>query len=479
MSDIVLIYPKTGTDVKRVIAPPHSLLAIAAYPDKMGMKVKIIDQRVDDNWRETLSAELKAKPLCVGISTMTGMQIKYAMHVAQEVRKQSDTPIVWGGKHPSLLPSQTLESGLADAVCVGEGDFRFYYHVMSGNLTGIWGTPSFINIEELLPTPWHLIDVDKYIHVDMYLPDSPRTLDVGETSRGCPYQCRFCSQANEKWRPMSIEKTVDRITEAVKRFNLTGVWIRDDEFYINIKRAVAICEALIPLNIKWYTSGTRVDIFNKTPLDALEVYKQGGASVLKFGAESGSNRILDFINKGFHKEDIIEANLKAKKAGITPAYNFMGGFPTQTFDEYNETIDLIMQMKKDNSDAHFETIMTYAPMPGTYLWNVSLKYGLIPPKTLVEWINWRFDEEDETGTRNPWYTRKQRATIGNIVYLAGLTLGVPTMIDSYDGSVVGKLLKAGYYLPHKYFEYRFGHKYYTTMPELKIAKWVRKKVAYK
>jgi hypothetical protein len=136
-------------------------------------------------------------------------------------------------------------------------------------------------------------------------------------------------------------------------------------------------------------------------------------------------------------------------------------------------------MKQDNPNARFETIMTYAPMPATPLWDMAIEYGLKPPEDLEGWINWRFDEEDESGTRNPWYSRKEREAIGNIVYLAGLTLGVPSMISSYDGSLIGKAMKLGYYLPQKYFEYRFRNKKYFNMPELKIAKWLRKKVAYR
>jgi len=480
LSDIVLVYPKTGTDIKRVIAPPHSLLTIAALPDKEDMEVKIIDQRVDKDWKKILVEELDKKPLCVGISSMTGMQIKYAIEVSRVVKDYSPIPVVWGGKHPSLLPIQVLKSGLANAVCVGEGDYQLYYNVIGKNFSGVWKTDKYVDMEELLPTPWHLIDIEKYIHEDLYLPNSPRTLDVGESSRGCSFGCHFCCQANTRWRPMSAEKTVDRVTEIVKKYNLTGVWFRDDEFYINIKRAVEICEGLIPLNIKWYTSGTRVDIFNKTPLDACEVYKRGGASVLKFGAESGSDRILNMINKGFTKADILKANLKCKDVGITPAYNFMGGFPTQTFQEYDETINLICQMKEDNPDARFETIMTYAPMPGTPLFDMAIEHGLEPPEILSGWINWRFDEEDVSGTRNPWYSKKEREWIGNIIYLSALANGVDIMIDSYNGSLLGMMMRMGWALPKKYISYRFRNKKYRGLsPDLRLAKWLRGVVSYR
>lgn len=479
MADILLVYPKTGTNLKRVIAPPHSLLAVAALPDKEGLKVKIIDQRVEPKWREVLIDELRKQPYVVGISSMTGMQIKYAIGVARAIRSISGVPIVWGGKHPSLMPIQVLESGLANAVCIGEGDYQFYYNFLGKNFDGVWATTKYVDMEDLPETPWHLIDIKQYIQEDMYLPNSPRTLDVGESSRGCSFQCQFCSQANTKWRPMSAEQTVERVTRLVKEHNLTGVWFRDDEFYININRAVKICEGLMPLNIKWYTSGTRIDLFNKTPLDACEIYKRGGASVLKFGAESGSDRILKMIKKGFTKEDILKANLKCKQVGITPAYNFVGGFPTQTFEEYDETIDLIVQLKRDNPSARFEVIGTYAPMPGTPLFDMAIEYGLNPPDTLEGWINWRFDEDDSEGTRNPWYSQKERDWIGNIVYLSALANGVDSMIESYNGSFKGDLMRLAYYLPRKYFNYKFKNKLYRNMPEMKIIKWLRKQVSYR
>ena len=480
MADIVLIYPKTGTNLKRVIAPPHSLLAIAALPDDDGYNVKIIDQRVEPNFSRILEDELYKRPYVVGISTMTGMQIKYAINIAKEVRKLSPTPIVWGGKHPSLLPQQVLDSGLADDVCVGEGDIQFYKKFKEKRLcSGVWETSEYVDMEELSEIPWHLIDIEQYIKEDMYLPNSPRTLDVGESSRGCSFRCGFCSQANTKWRPISAEQTIERVTRLVKEHNLTGVWFRDDEFYINIDRAVKICEGLMPLNIKWYTSGTRIDLFNKTPLDACKIYKRGGASVLKFGAESGSDRILGMINKGFKRDDILKANLKCKQVGITPAYNFIGGFPTQTFEEYDETIDLIVQLKEDNPSARFEVIGTFAPMPGTPLFDMAIEYGLKPPEKLEGWINWRFDEDDTSGTRNPWYSQQERDWIGNIVYLSALANGLDTMIESYNGSIMGKLMRLAYSLPKKYLDYKFEKKQYRSMPEMGFIKWLRKQVSYR
>lgn len=473
MSDIVLIYPKTGNDMTAALAPPHSLLAIAAAPDAAGYKVKIIDQRVDLDWKQHLLIELNTRPQMVGITTMTGSQINYAIHAARVVRRRdSNIPIVWGGRHPSLMPFQTIASGLADGICVGEGDFGLLERLKNHNLAGVRTDGQYCQMDDLLPTPWHLIDVEKYIHSDMYLPNSPRTLDIGQTSRGCPFRCKFCSQGREPWRAMSVDRAVNHIQDAVKRFRLTGIWIRDDEFYVNTNRAVQICEKLIPMGIKWYTSGTRIDIFNRTPYDALDVYRRGGASVLKFGAESGSNRVLEYIGKNITVDDIKMANFRAETAGITPAYNFMAGFPTETFDEIDQTIDLMTWLKANNPAAQLETLSTFCAMPGTEMWGEAIKHGMTPPQKLDDWVNWRFDEYDQSGTRNPWLSPRDRQTLGNLVYLSIMANVAPNLLKSYSG-FKGAAIRAAYTLPQKYFYWRFKTKSYRFMPELRAIKYLR------
>src|SRR5574340_983979 len=125
--DVVLIYPKTGLDLGSTVAPPFALLTIAAPLVKRGLRVMIIDQRVDKAWSQQLRAALKHKPVCCGISTMTGTQIHFSIEVAKTIREETGgaIPIVWGGCHPTILPEQTLQSEYGDIVCIGEGDETF------------------------------------------------------------------------------------------------------------------------------------------------------------------------------------------------------------------------------------------------------------------------------------------------------------------------------------------------------------------
>ena len=504
-SDIILLYPKTGLDVGgHTVAPPHSLLAIAAQVHNEGYKIKIIDMRRDYEWRETLKKSIGINTICIGISTMTGTQIFFAMLMAKEARNLTNgsVPIVWGGAHPSILPEQTLESDLVDIIVVGEGEITFFELIQAlehkqpldkikglafknGNKTIITESRPLLDIDILLPVPWEIINVEDYINEDNYfLKNSPRTLDIGQTSRGCPHRCGFCCASNileKKWRGMSISNSLERIMEPVKRFNLTGIWIRDDEFYVNKNRAFSICEKVFNsgYDISWYATGSRVDDFNKFSNEQINLLKRSGGRITKFGAESGSNRILDLINKGFHVEDIIKANERCKKYNIIPAYSLIIGFPTETFEEINETINLGYRLQKYYPSAQLETFPTYTPFPRTPMWPLAISMGLKQPEKLEGWIDWIMDDYDLGGQRIPWFNYRERKWIGNISYLSILS---NTIINVGNG--IQNILLRNFFLKvlgplQSYYRFRLRNKMYKTIPEFAIVRYLRKKIFYR
>lgn len=484
MADIILVMPRSGMDFASSVAPPHALLCVAAPLIQAGYNVKIIDQRVDGQWREHLKEELNHRPVFVGVSAMTGTQIHFAIETAKIVRQKGNTPIVWGGAHCTFLPQQIIDSGWADYVCVGEVDETIVditSKIQNGKAEKI--IKSLLpNVENLLPTPYYLLDVKKYIHPDMYVKNGLRTMDIGQTSRGCPFMCGFCSSATireRKWRAMSAEKAIDMITNTVKRYNLTGFWLRDDEFYINSKRAAQISEGIMPLNVRWYTSGTRVDVLNKTSEEQVALYRRAGAHTLKFGAESGSERILKMINKGITPEDTLEANRKCMRHDITPAFSLICGFPTETFEEVNMTIDLARKLRKENPRAQFETMGMYRADPGTPLWDMAMSFGLKPPDKLEGWADWIGDEYDLKGIRLPWFCANDRKALANLTYISMLSNAVPNVIDSLENKFFSELLRLGYYFPHKYYQWRFFNKHYRNAYELPLVRWARREVFYK
>jgi radical SAM superfamily enzyme YgiQ (UPF0313 family) len=501
---VLLLYPKTGLDFGSTVAPPHALLAVAAPLLKHGYRVQILDQRTQPITEAVLREALSGDPICVGISSMTGAQIYFALGLAQMVRRITDgrVPIVWGGCHPSVMPEQTLEHPLVDIVVNGEGDLSLLDLVETlehqrplikvkgilykdgGKIVKTLPRP-LMNVEELLPTPWELVDPEAYIHRDMYLRDRHRVLDIGQTSRGCPFDCGFCSSASireRKWRAMSVDRTVDMIAESVARFRLDGFWLRDDEFYINRKRAHAVFERMIRegLNVSFYTSGTRCDVFGKASEDEVAVMKRAGAHTLKFGAESGSQRILDLMQKGITVDQTIRANLRCKQHGITPAFSLMIGYPTETFDDMNLTIDLAYRIKRDNPQAELETMATYTALPGTPDFQLALQHGLEPPGDLEAWMNWNFHEYDLDGRRIPWFaSRTERRWVGNINIMSILANALPNLAVSARNPAVRLAAQAVIGPVSAYYRFRLKNKMYKTVPELALISFLREKVFYK
>jgi anaerobic magnesium-protoporphyrin IX monomethyl ester cyclase len=500
--NVLLCYPKTGMDFGSTVAPPHALLTIAAPIMQAGYSVTVLDQRDQPITMAGLRALISSDLLCVGISAMTGTQVRNAIEIAAMVRRLTggSVPIVWGGPHPSVVADQTLDDEHVDIVVVGEGEVPFLNLVKAldaktplkdvpgirfkdGTKHVFTGEPPLLDVEDLLPVPWELVNVERYVHRDMYLRDKTRVLDLGQSSRGCPFDCGFCSSAEirqRKWRAMSVEKTLEMMERDVRRFKLDGFWLRDDEFYIKRKRAHAIFEGMLSrgLNVGFYTSGTRVDVFNKATPEEIKLMKRAGAHTLKFGAESGSQRILDLMQKGITVEQTIEANRKCAEFGISPAFALMIGYPTETFDEMNMTIDLAFRLRRENPRAQTETIAQYTALPGTPDFKMAQFYGLKAPKTLREWADWLFDDYDFEGRRSPWFAAKERVWMGNISYMSILSNALENVGGTQGNWLMRKLRKAGSVVVGCIYRWKLKHKMYRFAPELGLVRYLRHRLFY-
>lgn len=498
MSKVLLVYPKTGFDVEGAIAPPFAVLSVAAPLVNSGYEVKIIDQRVDASWKQNLIEELRQSPLLyVGVTSMSGTQIKFALQISKIVKEASrEIPVVWGGAHATILPEQTLENPNIDMVVEGEGEITaleltraieqktdlksilgIHFKEKDGSQINTGPRP-LMNMEDVLPTPWDLVNPENYIYKDFYMRSVKRTMDIGQTSRGCPYKCGYCcsSHIRKYWRHLSAQKSIERIVHDVKSFNLDSIWIRDDNFFANLERAREICQGMIDaaLNIKWYTSGTRADAINRMTHEQITTFKKSGGEVFKIGAESGSDRVLKFVSKGCTVKELHEANMKSKKYDIMPAMSFIGGFPTETHEELMQTIDCMIKVKKDNPAAIVESMCIYTPYPKTNLWPVALEHGLQQPQTLEEWSDWGFHDFNEK--RNPWLTAKERRRLGNICYVSTIASVVSDLTDSINNPFKRVLAKILIKPLSFYYKWRFNRKLFDWLPEITLIRWIRHKM---
>ena len=418
--DAVLIYPSSGESGKSTFSPPHSLLSIAA-PLVEEYNVKIIDQRVDPDWKGKLKTYLSTQPAAVAFSAMTGLQIRDALDTAKFIREEAGNtiPLIWGGVHASMLTDQTLDNEYVDIIVKGEGDVSFKDIIKRrkagksiNDIEGIsfkeYGKKihnpeaRLLNLNEISDIPWDLVNVEDYINNGslMFEPGTvKRMLDIGVTSKGCPHKCSFCYNLffnKMYWRGMSAEKTFERFKQVVDDFDVDGIWVHDDNYFVDLKRIEKISDMMIKdkMDVQWTSSGITVFTYSRMPDDLKDKVVESGCSSFRFGIESASPRILKMIDKPNTAEQVYEVNNDAKKHNISPIYSFMIGFPTETREEILETCKMVVKLKKENHKCKTHGISVYTPYPGTPLYDLACKSGFDPPTTFEGWSNIYWGSKD-------------------------------------------------------------------------------------
>jgi len=420
--------PRSGFQAHERVELPLSLLCPAAPLDRKGYTVTIIDQFADPEWERKFEAALDARPLCVGVTCMTGPQILYAIEVSRRVKaKNPATPVIWGGVHASLMPAQTLANPYIDAVVVGEGEATFAELVDAlrdgSPLSGIAGlqykeggavrtTPprDFVELDAEPPMPYHLIDVDRYRR---------RLFGVDHltfnSSRGCIFRCTFCWDPvmhQRTWRAMRPETVIDHLQRIIRDYGIRGFLFSDDHFFIDMKRARGIIEAIVAadLDITISKLQIRADTVCKMDREFLDLMVRAGVKRFTLGIESGSQRVLDLIKKDMTVEQAIEANRKLAPYPIVPLYLFMMGMPTETPDDLRLSLQLADQLIAENPKAA-KTFNIYTPYPGTELFQVSVQHGLTVPDRLEDWARFNFRSVQKGAA---WITPETRRLIENL-----------------------------------------------------------------
>ncbi len=478
MADVVLIQPTDGLYGKTQMFLPVGLLYTSSVLNHEGYKIKIIDMRVEDNWEKTLIKELKDSPTCVGITVKTGIPILDGLKASRLVKEHDkDIPVVWGGVHSSILPEQTLQDKNIDFVVQGEGEYTLYELVKAlengkpdfSDIRGLWYKKNskpksaplreFANLDDLPDLPYNLIEIKKYTEDKYHFDEGTVTL---QTSRGCPYRCTFCYNNTfnrSTWRAMSPERVMEQIKFLVNKHKIKGFQVVDDNFFANAKRVNKIFELIEKegLDIKLYFQGARVDAIGKMSRDELQRLERRGATYLQFGVESGSQKILDMVNKKIRVEQVVDLNKKLRKyTTIKPIYNFMIGFPTETEHDISQTTHLYIRLLDENPNAVVRYINILNPYPGTEIYNLAIQHGFKPPVTLEEWGHQHWLDFSRAC---PWLSEEMKDRIKRIVYAS---FGANRNLSDYFESPIKRLLFKIY---HPLAKFRLKHDFYYFMPE--------------
>jgi len=429
---------------------PLALLSLAAWLEGYGIpkeKIKILDGQL-----KTFAKEDFADAAIVGITAMTGFQIKYGLEIAALTRSvNQEALLVWGGVHPSLLPEQTIMDPLVDIVVTGEGEQTFLEIVetyFSGkSLEGIPGTclrngdgeiihggkRGFLDLNDLPLPSYDLVDIDKYKGI--------RNQFDYQSSRGCPFRCGFCYNTvfcGRKYRKKSAEKVLYELIALHDKYKITNFGFVDDEFFIEKKRVETIMDGIIESGRKFeITASCRLDVVCGFPDPLLKKMKQAGVSQIFFGAESGSPSILKNIQKDITQQQIIEGSKKVAEAGIRPMLSFMSGFPGETLEDLEMTLDTIRELWDIHPLITINGIFPFNAYPGTMLYQQAVDLGFAPPSSLHGWSNWSFQYEPD----NPWLDRTKKRWMQIAFYMVRFKYYIARYEDRYNDRFGEKLLK--------------------------------------
>ncbi len=385
---------------------PLGLTYMGAVLEKAGYKVKIIDCPGLDPSRitQTHDGRFKVQGLdkatsielidpetdVVGISVMFSQEWPFIRHYIRRIRKAfPQVTIVVGGEHPTAMPEYTLrDCPEIDFIIAGEGEMAFLELVhklrLGESAKSVSGVayldkdqfrqsglaPRVVDIKDMPRPAWHLINVESYFQPNF-------TMGIGHgrniamlATRGCPYQCTFCSNPTmwtTRYVMRPVKDVVDEIAAYIEKFGVNSIDFYDLTAIVKREWILEFIDELEKRKIKivWQLpSGTRSESLDEEVIRGLA---KTGCEFLVYAPESGSKRTLDTIKKRVNLTNLTKSIATALRYGIVVKVNFIIGFPFETRSDIWKTLLFVWKlgwMKADDCN-----ISTFSPYPGSELFD--------------------------------------------------------------------------------------------------------------
>lgn len=362
---------------------PLGILSIAGYLQRSGHDARLFDTTFTT--REAFEAHAReTRPDVIGIYTnlMTKVNVIRMVRFIKESPALAGTKVVLGGPEIRHHVANFLEHG-ADVVVIGEGEETMR------ELLESWGSPLPISLHnisgiafrdeegnvvrtaerallkniDMLPMPKREgIDLDRYLRT--WREHHGMSAVSVSTMRGCPYSCRWCSRAvyGGTYRRRSPGIVVDELAHIRERYNPDTVWFVDDVFTINHRWLEEFAAEVRRRGVRIpYECITRADRLNER---AVELLAESGCFRVWIGAESGSQAVLDAMDRRVTVEQVRSMIHLSKRHGIETGTFIMVGYPGETERDILNTIE---HLKLSNPD-HFTVTVAY-PITGTPLFD--------------------------------------------------------------------------------------------------------------
>jgi len=383
MAKVLLIQPSSVRNRKEPgidSAMPLGLIYVGSSLEKYNHKVKILDRDLYPS-NEHLKNILKDGWDFVGLNTFTNPMLYDAIDVSKIVKENSNSIVIWGGFHVMSLPEITLKNPYVDYIIKGEVEESFPKVLELYERGKDFSRLRGVNLNLPAPPPdidkvpipnYNLIEIDKYS-------DFPIS-----TSRGCPYKCTFCynsygDKSMKPYRNLDVDKTIELIRDIVYKYKRKVFTIVDDNFPSDKERMKKVCGEIAKLDIN-FNAFCRA---NNATEEILSYLKKSGCWQVDMGIESGSQRILNLLNKGTTVEINKQAIRNCKKVGIVCNCLIMIGIPTETEEDIKMTEKLIRDTKPQIGGCQI-----FYPLPRTKIWDFCKEKGWIKePETLEQWAD--------------------------------------------------------------------------------------------
>lgn len=401
--NILLINPPYSSEdflgPAKKLSPQHEplgLLYLAAVCERAHHRVTVVDAIAEGltlkQIEELISAE---KPDLIGLSVLIASGAS-TLELGRWIKKEyPKLPVVLGNLHASIFAETYLKSSSCDVVVHGEGEHVFlalveHYEKKKTELSHIPAI-SFLDgdkvvttsraaiVQDLSALPFpsrHLIDSTKYAGMIPY--SNASRIKVAKhmfTARGCVYSCRFCVAANEDKkagvRCNSLENVVREMEILINDYHADYIFIYDPNFIVNKQRVLAICRLMKEkgLRVRWGCEGH----VNFSDRELFQEMESAGCVDIAFGIESGVQRIVDNVQKGFSLERAEQAVRLVKQCTkMTVIGLFMLGLPGETAQDIQETIRFSKRVPFD-----YAAFSICVPYPGTPLFYELRKEGKI------------------------------------------------------------------------------------------------------
>lgn len=358
--------------------PPLGLLYLASACEANNIEVEIKDLSLIESGEIPFS-------YVIGLSINSSYIYPAFLRRIEEIHNKCKYLLV-GGQHATIFPKETLIELNAHFVMVGEGEYvlpklikQCYKEIDSGHGSYIKGSYSIKNIDlanysehsrikdlDQLEFPARHLLPREDIVLDSRIPHSDALSTSIITSRGCPYTCNFCGNVYKGFAFRSVKNVEAEIKRIIKDYpEIGGLVFLDENLFFNKEHALGIIQCMSKYDLKW-TCNARVDGYT---CEILPMLINSGCVEIKYGIESGSQRILNAMNKGISIEQMERALEKTYHAGVKTKCFLMFGFPGDNCESACETISFL-----ERNAVYIDRVnlFSFSPVPNSTMFN-SLK----------------------------------------------------------------------------------------------------------